>query len=164
MAEISYHRRCFPPVIIQHAVWLCLRFTLSYRHVRELVAERGLDISYESMRSWVLKFGRVIARGYDGIVLSRVIDGIWTRWSSGSPASECTFGVPSITRARSSTCSFSAAATVAASSADRLLGARAQRQRDLDSERIGSPRAPHPESHEPRATAPADLYTVGLMF
>ena len=62
MAEISYRRHRFPPVIIQHAVWLYLRFTLSYRDVEELLAERGLDISYETVRCWVLKFGPVIAR------------------------------------------------------------------------------------------------------
>src|SRR5256885_7529270 len=44
MAEISYRGHRFPPVIIQHAVWLYLRFTLSYRDVEELLAERGLDI------------------------------------------------------------------------------------------------------------------------
>jgi hypothetical protein len=47
MAEISYRRHRFPPAIIQHAVWLYLRFTLSYRDVEDLLAERGLDISYE---------------------------------------------------------------------------------------------------------------------
>ena len=61
MAEISYRRHRFPPVIIQHAVWLYLRFTLSYRDVErdaeELLAERGLDISYETVRCWVLKWG-----------------------------------------------------------------------------------------------------------
>src|ERR1700740_2812386 len=62
MAEISYRRPRFPPVIIQHAVWLYLRFTLSYRDVEELLAERGLDISYETIRCWVLKFGPMIAR------------------------------------------------------------------------------------------------------
>src|SRR2546429_9496598 len=62
MALISYRRHRFPPVVIQHAVWLYLRFRLSYRDVEELLAERGLDISYESVRSWVLKFGPVIAR------------------------------------------------------------------------------------------------------
>jgi len=39
MAEISYRRHRFPPVVIQHAVWLYLRFTLSYRDVEELLAE-----------------------------------------------------------------------------------------------------------------------------
>ena len=62
MAEISYRRHRFPPVIIQHAVWLYLRFTLSYRDFEELLAERRLDISYETVRCWVLKFGPVIAR------------------------------------------------------------------------------------------------------
>jgi transposase-like protein len=62
MAGISYRRHRFPPDIIQHAVWLYLRFTLSYRDVEDLLAERGLDISYETVRSWVLKFGPVIAR------------------------------------------------------------------------------------------------------
>jgi transposase-like protein len=41
MVEISYRRHRFPPMIIQHAVWLYLRFTLSYRDVEELLAERG---------------------------------------------------------------------------------------------------------------------------
>src|SRR6266478_6257908 len=63
MAPISYRRHRFPPVVIEHAVWLYLRFTLSYRDVEELLAERGLDLSYESVRSWVLKFGPAIARG-----------------------------------------------------------------------------------------------------
>src|SRR5437879_13812433 len=62
MAIISYRRHRFPPVVIRHAVWLDLRSTLSYRDVEELPAERGLDISYESVRSWVLKFGPAIAR------------------------------------------------------------------------------------------------------
>jgi transposase-like protein len=62
MMELSYRRHRFPPVVIQHAVWLYLRLTLSYRDVEELLAERGLDISYETVRSWVPKFGPVIAR------------------------------------------------------------------------------------------------------
>ena len=62
MHPLSYRRHRFPPVVIQHAVWLYLRFSLSYRDVEELLAERGLDISYESVRSWVLKFGPAIAR------------------------------------------------------------------------------------------------------
>src|ERR1700730_7626268 len=62
MSPISYSRHRFPPVVIQHAVWLYLRFTLSYRDVEELLAERGLDVSYETVRSWVLKFGPMMAR------------------------------------------------------------------------------------------------------
>ena len=62
MYPISYRRHRFPPAVIQHAVWLYLRFTLSYRDVEELLAQRGLDLSYESVRNWVLKFGPVIAQ------------------------------------------------------------------------------------------------------
>jgi transposase-like protein len=48
MAEISYRRHRFPPVIIQHAVWLYLRFTLSYRDVEELLAEyRSMGLEME---------------------------------------------------------------------------------------------------------------------
>src|SRR6202044_3459374 len=43
-------------------VWLYMRFTLSYRDVEDLLAERGLDISYETVRRWVLKFGPLFAR------------------------------------------------------------------------------------------------------
>jgi transposase-like protein len=62
MATISYARHRFPAVVIQHAVWLYFRFTLSYRDVEDLLAERGLDVSYETVRRWVLKFGPLFAR------------------------------------------------------------------------------------------------------
>src|ERR687889_2235414 len=62
MQPISYSRHQFPPVVIQHAVWLYLRFTLSYRDVEDLLAERGLDVSYETIRRWGLRFGPAIAR------------------------------------------------------------------------------------------------------
>jgi transposase-like protein len=62
MQPISYARHQFPPAIIRHAVWLYLRFTLSYRDVEELLAERGLDVSYETIRRWVEKFGTAYAR------------------------------------------------------------------------------------------------------
>jgi putative transposase len=61
MKPISYARHRFPPDVIQHQVWLYLRFTLSYRDVEDLLAERGLDVSNGSIRRWVLKFGSVIA-------------------------------------------------------------------------------------------------------
>src|SRR5438067_13697665 len=62
MDQLSCRRHRFPPAVIQHAIWLYLRFTLSYRDVEELLAERGLDVSYETVRRWVLKFGPGIAR------------------------------------------------------------------------------------------------------
>jgi putative transposase len=62
MTPFCYRRHRFPPEIIQHAIWLYLRFTLSYLDVEELLVDRGLDISYETVRRWVLKFGPAIAR------------------------------------------------------------------------------------------------------
>src|SRR6202453_3373967 len=59
---ISFARHQFPPAIIRHSVWLYVRFTLSYRDVEDLLAERGLDVSYETVRRWVLKFGPLFAR------------------------------------------------------------------------------------------------------
>ena len=47
MQTISYARHRFPPDVIRHAVWLYLLFTLSYRDVEDLLAERGLEISNE---------------------------------------------------------------------------------------------------------------------
>ena len=86
MTSLCYRRHRFPPEIIQHAIWLYLRFTLSYRDVEELLAERGLDISYETVRRWVLKFGPSIARRLRRRALGRAISGISTRWWCGSPA------------------------------------------------------------------------------
>jgi transposase-like protein len=63
MTLLSSCRHRFPAPIIRHAIWLYLRFTLSYRDVEELLAERGLDQSYETVRRWVLKFSPIIARG-----------------------------------------------------------------------------------------------------
>ena len=62
MQPVSYARHRFPPEIIRHAFWPCFRFTLSFRDVEELLAERGLYVSYETIRRWVNKFGRVYAR------------------------------------------------------------------------------------------------------
>src|SRR5271168_2871803 len=59
---ISFARHQFPPAVIRHAVWLYMRFTLSYRDIEDLLAEPGLDISYETVRRWVLKFGPLFAQ------------------------------------------------------------------------------------------------------
>src|ERR1700687_320626 len=75
---ISFARHQFPPAIIRHAVWLYVRFTLSYRDVEDLLAERGLDVSYETVRRWVLKFGPLFARA-----LSRRRSRPTARWHLG---------------------------------------------------------------------------------
>jgi len=61
MQKISYAHHRFPPPIIQHAIWLYFKFSLSYRDVEDLLVERGIDVSYETVRRWVLKFGAVYA-------------------------------------------------------------------------------------------------------
>ena len=61
MKKISYRGYRFPPEIIQQAIWLYLRFTLSLRDVEDLLAERGIMVSYETVRRWVNHFGPLIA-------------------------------------------------------------------------------------------------------
>ena len=58
----QYKRHRFPPEIIQHAVWLYYRFNLSHRDIEELLAVRGIVVSYESVRLWCNKFGPKYAR------------------------------------------------------------------------------------------------------
>ena len=62
MSTTPYHGFRFPKAIIQHAIWLYLRFTLSLREVEELLAERGIVVTYETVRIWVARFGPLIAR------------------------------------------------------------------------------------------------------
>jgi putative transposase len=61
MTSISFKRHHFPPEIIKHAVRLYARFTWSFRDVEDLLAERGIDVSNETVRRWFLKSGRLIA-------------------------------------------------------------------------------------------------------
>ena len=61
MTKISYAGYRFPPEIIQRAIWLYLRFTLSLRDVEDLLAERAIGVSYETVRRWVNHFGPIIA-------------------------------------------------------------------------------------------------------
>src|SRR5258708_28823394 len=58
---ISYRGYSFPSEVIMHGVWLYLRFTLSFRDVEDLLAERGIIVSYETIRRWVDHFGPLIA-------------------------------------------------------------------------------------------------------
>ncbi|WP_114948419.1 IS6 family transposase [Microvirga calopogonii] len=60
--SVSYKRHRFPPEIIAHAVWLYFRFPLSLRLVEEMLLERGIVVSYETVRRWALKFGPTYAR------------------------------------------------------------------------------------------------------
>ena len=55
----SGHR--YPKEIISHVVWLYYRFTLSFRDIEDILAYRGIQVSYESIRQWCLKFGKIYA-------------------------------------------------------------------------------------------------------
>ncbi|KAB2722395.1 IS6 family transposase, partial [Brucella anthropi] len=61
-SDIIFKRHRFPPQIIAHAVWLYLRFNLSLREVEEMLLERRIDVSYETVRRWIAKFGPQITR------------------------------------------------------------------------------------------------------
>jgi len=58
----TYKRDRFPPDIISYAVCLYYRFNLSHRDIEDLLAERGITVSRESIRLWCIKFGAVYAR------------------------------------------------------------------------------------------------------
>jgi len=58
----SYKRHRFPRELIAHAVWLYFRFPLSFRLVEEMLIERGIVVSYETIRRWSLKFGAAYTR------------------------------------------------------------------------------------------------------
>ncbi|WP_298849092.1 hypothetical protein [uncultured Ruegeria sp.] len=59
-SSISYKRHRVPPQTIAHSVWLYVRFKLSFREVEEMLLARGIDVSYEIIRRWVIKFGPAI--------------------------------------------------------------------------------------------------------
>ena len=75
MHNLCYRRNRSPVEIIQHAVWLYFRFPLSFRDVEHLLAERGIDVSYETVRRWSGKFGLAYARR-----LRRSYPSADTRW------------------------------------------------------------------------------------
>jgi putative transposase len=59
--DLLYRRHRFPPEVISHAVWLYFRFPLSLRMVEEMLAERGICVSYETVRRWAMKFGEAFS-------------------------------------------------------------------------------------------------------
>ena len=103
MTKISYSGYRFPPEIIQQAIWLYVRFTLSFRDVEDLLAERGILVSYETVRRWVNHFGPKIAADLRNAGRSRIPSGISMRSISRSMAAWSTSGVPWMPRAKFST-------------------------------------------------------------
>src|SRR5207244_1227570 len=73
----SYRGYRYPIEIISHAVWLYFRFSLSLREVEELLADRGVTVTYETIRAWCAKFGPSYPLDCAGAVHARVTNGIW---------------------------------------------------------------------------------------
>jgi transposase-like protein len=61
MNQFSYRYCHFPPTIVQRAVWLYTRYSLSLRDVEEILAERGIEVSFDTIRRWLARFGPLIA-------------------------------------------------------------------------------------------------------
>ena len=92
-ASVSpYHRHRFPVEIISHCVWLYFRFALSFRDVEEMLAMRGVSLSYETVREWCLKFGQTYANGLRRKSLDPVTSRAWMRCSSKSAVASITCG------------------------------------------------------------------------
>ena len=112
--DALYRRHRFPAEVISYAVWLYFRFPLSLRMVEEMLAARGICVTYETVRQWGKKFGKAFS---DQIRQRAPARGdkwhIWMRSSSRSPASNTGFGAPSIKMASFSTSWSSVEETVA---------------------------------------------------
>jgi putative transposase len=82
----TYKRYRFPPEIISYAVWLYHRFNLSHRDIEDLLAERGITVSYETIRLWCIKFGakyaRRLKRKYRGFGDTFYIDEVFVKINS----------------------------------------------------------------------------------
>ena len=109
--SIRYYRYRFPPLIISHAVWLYHRFCLSFRDVEDLLAQRGVTVSYETVRHWCQTFGLDYARRLRRRQGASVTGGIWMSCLSRFKGSDSTCGVPSTRTGTSSTSSCSLAET-----------------------------------------------------
>ncbi len=85
--SLSYRGHRYPVEVISHCVWLYFRFPLSFREVEELMLQRGVIVSYETVRRWCLKFGQAYADGLRRRGPGPATHGIWTRSSSRSTES-----------------------------------------------------------------------------
>ena len=91
-----YHRHRFPAEIISHSVWLYFRFALSFREVEEMLAMRGVALSYETIREWCLKFGQIYANDLRRNLLGLGTSGILMKYFSRSMAAFTICGEPLI--------------------------------------------------------------------
>ena len=79
MKTSIYARHRFHPDVIKRAVWLYFRFNLSFRDVEKLLIERGIDVSYETIRRWVDKFGTTYAKRIRSGLKAPRLFGIWMK-------------------------------------------------------------------------------------
>ena len=90
MTDAKPYRHRFPMTIIQHAVWLYHRFPLSYRDVQELLHQRGIRVSHETLREWCIKFSALFTeelRHREPRRGSRWhLDEVWTLLANSKPA------------------------------------------------------------------------------
>src|SRR3981081_4554539 len=91
-----YYRHRFPAEIISHCVWLYFRFALSFRDVEEMLAMRGVALTYETVREWCLKFGQAYANGLRHKSPRPATGGTLTKCSSKSMDVSITSGVQEI--------------------------------------------------------------------
>jgi hypothetical protein len=103
MTKIGYAGYRFPPVIIQQAIWLYLRFTLSFGDMEDLLAERGIIVICETVRRWVNHFGPKIAADLRKRRPNPILLGIWTRSISRSTVGWSIYGGGWTPRARRQT-------------------------------------------------------------
>jgi putative transposase len=104
MSSLSYSRHRFPAEVIPHAVWLYFRFPLSLRNVEDLLPQRGIDVSYETVRHLSVKFGlaytKNLRRSHSRADVRWHLDEVFVRIND-----KCfIFGAPLIAKARSWTC------------------------------------------------------------
>jgi hypothetical protein len=108
---LSYSGYRFPPDVISYAVWLYYRFPLSLRMVEELLAARGIELTYETVRRWAVKFGLGIARRIRSAALARGDKWHLEKWSSRLTARSTGCGARWTSMARCSMCWCKADAT-----------------------------------------------------
>jgi putative transposase len=101
---ISYAGYRFPPDVISYAVWLYYRFALSLRMVEELLVARGIELTYETVRRWAVKFGQGIARRIRSTALARGDKWHLEKWSSRSTGRNTGYGARQTSMARCSMC------------------------------------------------------------
>ena len=77
----NYHGYRFSPEIISHAVWLYHRFCLSFRDTEDLLAQRGITVTYETIRHWCLTSGSTTRGGCCAAGAAWARPGIWTKCS-----------------------------------------------------------------------------------